>query len=92
VVVQVLNGSGLQGAATTKTNDLKAKGYQTAAAGNAALQNGTTVQCKAGYDKEAQELVNQLATLGTTATVQPIPNPLPAGYEPTANCYVLLGK
>jgi LytR cell envelope-related transcriptional attenuator len=92
VVVQVLNGSGLQGAATTKTNDLKAKGYQTASAGNAVQQNGTTVQCKAGYEKEATELVNQLATLGTTATVQPIANPLPSGFEPTANCYVLLGK
>jgi len=92
VVVQVLNGSAITGAATTKTNDLKAKGYQTAAAGNAVPQNGTTVQCKAGYEKEAQELVSQLSTLGTPATVQPIANPLPSGFEPTANCYVILGK
>jgi hypothetical protein len=92
VVVQVLNGSGLQGAATTKTNDLKAKGYQTAPADNAVVQNGTTVQCKAGYEKEATQLVSELATLGTTATVQPIANPLPSGFDATANCYVILGK
>src|SRR5262245_4124425 len=92
VVVQVLNGSGVSGAATTKTNDLKAKGYQTATPGNATQQNGTTVQCKAGYDKEAQALVTQLSSLGTNATVQPIADPLPSGFEATANCYVILGK
>lgn len=93
VVVQVLNGSGIQNAATTRTNDLKARGYQTANAGNApAQQTGTTVQCKAGYEKEAEQLVSELSQIGVPATVQPIANPLPVGFEPTANCYVLLGK
>src|SRR5262245_60213065 len=55
VVVQVLNGSGIQNAATTRTNDLKARGYQTAPAGNAPAQRtGNAVQCKAGYEKEAE--------------------------------------
>jgi hypothetical protein len=93
VVVQVLNGSGIQNAATTRTNDLKARGYQTAPAGNAPAQRtGTGVQCKAGYEKEAQQLVTELAAIGVTAVVEPIANPLPAGFDPTANCYVILGK
>jgi hypothetical protein len=93
VVVLVLNGSGISGAAGTRTNELKAKGYQTLPAGNAPAQrNGSAVQCKDGYEKEAQVLVNTLGELGTTATIEPVPNPLPAGFDPTANCYVLLGK
>ena len=93
VVVQVLNGSGIQNAATTRTNDLKARGYQTTPAGNAPAQrNGTGVQCKAGYEKEAEKLVSELAAIGVTATVEPIANPLPTQFDGTANCYVLLGK
>jgi len=46
VVVQVLNGSGVQGAATQRSNDLKAKGYQVLPAGNApSTRAGTAVQC-----------------------------------------------
>jgi hypothetical protein len=93
VVAQVLNGSGLQGAATQRSNDLKAKGYQVLGAGNAPAQRtGTGVQCKAGFEKEAAALVATLGALGVPATVEPVPNPLPAGFDPAANCYVLLGK
>lgn len=93
VVVQVLNGSGLQGAATQRSNDLKAKGYQVLPAGNAPAQRtGTGVQCKAGYEKEAAVLVTTLGELGVPASVEPVSNPLPAGFDPAANCYVLLGK
>jgi LytR cell envelope-related transcriptional attenuator len=93
VVVQVLNGSGIQNAATTRTNDLKARGYQTAPAGNApAPRTGSAVQCKAGYEKEAEQLVTELAAIGVTATIEQISNPLPTQFDGTANCYVLLGK
>jgi hypothetical protein len=93
VVVQVLNGSGLQGAATQRSNDLKTKGYQLLGAGNApATRQGSAVQCKAGYEKEAQVLVNELAGIGVTATIEAVPNPVPAGFDTAANCYVLLGK
>ena len=93
VVVQVLNGSGVQGAATQRSNDLKAKGYQVLPAGNAPSQRtGTSVQCKAGYEKEATVLATTLNDLGVPSTVEPIPNPLPAGFDASANCYVLLGK
>jgi hypothetical protein len=93
VVVQVLNGSGIPNAASTRSNDLKARGYQTASAGNAPAQrNGTAVKCKAGYEKEAEQLVTELAAIGVTAVVEPLDNPLPTGFDPTANCYVILGK
>jgi hypothetical protein len=93
VVVQVLNGSGMQGAATQRSNDLKANGYQVLPAGNApATRTGTAVQCVSGYDKEAQALVATLQELGVPATVEPVPDPLPAGFDAAANCYVLLGK
>jgi hypothetical protein len=93
VVVQVLNGSGLQGAAGTRTNDLKAKGYQTVPAGNAPAQRtGTGVQCKQGYEKEAQVLATTLQDLGVNATVEALVEPLPVGFDATANCYVILGR
>jgi hypothetical protein len=93
VVVQVLNGSGIPNAASTRSNDLKARGYQTASAGNAPAQRtGTAVQCKAGYDKEADKLVSELAAIGVTAVVEPIADPLPTQFDPIANCYVILGK
>jgi hypothetical protein len=93
VVVQVLNGSGVQGAATQRSNDLKAKAYQVLPAGNApATRDGTVVQCKAGYEKEADALVATLNELGVPSTVEAVADPLPAGFDAAANCYVLLGK
>jgi hypothetical protein len=93
VVVQVLNGSGVQGAATQRSNDLKAKGYQVLPAGNApATRTGTSVQCKTGYEKEAVVLVAELNGLGVPSTSEAVPDPLPAGFDAAANCYVLLGK
>lgn len=92
VVVQVLNASGVQGAATGRTNDLKAQGYQAVSPDNASqTRTGSLVQCKAGYEKEAQALATTLGELGSPATVDALPDPLPAGYDATANCYVILG-
>jgi LytR cell envelope-related transcriptional attenuator len=93
VQVEVLNGSGVAGAAAQRSNDLKAKGYQVLAAGNApAPRTGTAVQCKTGYAKEAQALVNTLGTLSIRATIEPYPNPAPVGVNAQANCLVILGR
>jgi hypothetical protein len=92
VLVQVLNGSGIANAATNRSNDLKAKGYQLLSAANAPERTGTSVQCKSGYDKEADALVTALGELGVTATVGTLPDPLPSDYDALANCYVILGK
>lgn len=93
VVVQVLNGSGITGAASTRSNELKAKGYQTLPAGNAPAQrDGTGVQCKSGYEKEAEVLVTTLKEFGVQAAVEPLPDPAPSAFDVAANCYVILGK
>jgi LytR cell envelope-related transcriptional attenuator len=93
VQVQVLNGSGVAGAAAQRSNDLKAKGYPVLPAGNApAPRTGTAVQCKKGYEKEAQALVNALGTLSIRATIEPYPNPAPVGVNAQANCLVILGR
>jgi hypothetical protein len=93
VAVQVLNGSGVAGAAGQRTADLQAKGYQMLPAGNAPSQRtGSGVQCVSGYDKEAAALVAVLKELAVTATVEALPNPVPSGFDTKANCYVLLGK
>ncbi len=94
VVVQVLNGSGVQNAATQRSNDLKAKGYQVLPAGNAPeTRTGSVVKCKAGYEKEAEVLASTLLNdLGVPTTTEAVPDPLPAGHDASANCYVLLGK
>lgn len=92
VVVQVLNGSAVPGAATQRSNDLKAKGYQILSAGNAPDRTGSGVECVAGYEKEAAVLVTTLKALGVVAAVEPIAAPIPAGFDAAANCYVLLGK
>jgi LytR cell envelope-related transcriptional attenuator len=93
VVVEVLNGSGVAGAAASRSNDLKAKGYQVLPAGNAAAQrSGTAVQCRKGYEKEAAALVNVLGSLSIRATVEAFPNPAPVGVNAQANCLVILGR
>ena len=93
VVVQVLNGSGVQGAATQRSNDLKAKGYQVLPAGNAATtRDGTAVQCVSGYEKEADVLVTTLGELSVPATKETVPDPLPSSYDPAGNCFVVLGR
>ena len=93
VAVQVLNGSGVAGAAAQRSNDLKAKGYQVRPAGNAPAQRtGTAVQCKKGYEKEAAALVNVLGSLSIRATVEAFPNPAPVGVDAQANCLVILGR
>ena len=92
--MQVLNGSGIQGAATTAANDLKAQGYQTVPAGNAPAQRtGTAVQCKAGYEKEAEQLVTEPRRRSASpSAVEPIVEPAARRFDATANCYVILGK
>jgi hypothetical protein len=92
IVVQVLNGSGVQGAAAQRSNDLKAKGYQVQPAGNATARTGTAVQCTSGYQKEATALVNVLATLSIRATIEAYPSPPPAGVSAQAHCLVILGR
>jgi len=88
VRVLVLNASGVSQAAATKANQLRGLGYAIAGTGNAAVQQGTAVECRTDFKDEADELAK---TVGPGTVVIPFPEPPPAGAE-NADCIVILGK
>jgi len=88
VRVLVENGSGLNQAAATLANELRGTGYAIAGTGNAAIQTGTTVACRAGFEKEADVLAK---SLGAGVTVVVFPATPPAGSE-NADCLVIKGS
>jgi hypothetical protein len=88
VRVEVLNASGTEGAAGSKSDALKAAGYTIAGLGNATVQQGTTVACKTGFDAEAAALAQ---AVGSGATTVPFPTTPPPGST-DADCVVTLGK
>lgn len=85
VSVLVLNGSGRAGVASTLTNELKAKGYQTLPPSNAPTQAGTDVLYKDDKTAECTTLAESVAK----AKVKAMPNPPPAVSE--ADCIVVIG-
>ena len=88
VHVVVINGSGLSGAAATKTNELRNLGYLVALPINGSPQGGSTVACKPGFDAEAITLA---AAVGTGTQVVAYPATVPAGAE-SSDCIVIRGK
>ncbi len=70
------------------TEKLKGLGYNTIGIANAATRTGTAVQCKPGYEREAQVLATNV---GNNAKVEAYPGTTPTGAE-SANCLVILGK
>jgi hypothetical protein len=88
VRVLVENGSGLNQAAATLANELRGTGYAIAGTGNAAIQTGTTVACRAGFEKEADALAK---SLGAGVSVVAFPEPPPTGAE-NADCLVIKGS
>ena len=86
VTVRVLNGSGVAGAAGTLTNTLKAKGYKTLVASDAAPHSGTVVYAKTGKTAECTTLSASVPD----SKVQPMPSPVPGGQD--ADCIVLIGS
>jgi hypothetical protein len=88
VAVLVLNGSGRPGAATTQSNALKAKGYQTLIPADATGRAGNIVYFKPGFDRECTTVA---ASVDGAPKVEAIPSPPPTGSD-TANCVVILGS
>ncbi|MCJ7438401.1 MAG: LytR C-terminal domain-containing protein [Acidimicrobiia bacterium] len=88
VRVLVENGSGLSQAAATLANELRGTGYAIAGTGNAAIQTGTTVACRAGFEKEADALVQ---SLGAGVNAAEFPATPPTGAE-NADCIVIKGS
>jgi len=90
VAVAVFNASGVSQAAATKSNDLRGLGYVIVKVGNAAaVQTGTTIACRAGYEAEAEQLAALPTFVGSTLAV--FPEPAPAETE-LANCIINVGK
>jgi hypothetical protein len=87
VRVFVLNGSGVDQAAATKADELRALDYAIAGVGNAPEQPGTVVACRPGFDGETVELAGVLGTV----TIVEFPDPEPDGVE-EADCIVGLGR
>jgi hypothetical protein len=88
VRVEVLNGSGVPGAAGMKAFALGALGYQISSLGNASGRTGSAVQCKPGFKAEAATLAKKV---GAGTTVEPFPTPAPTGST-NADCVVVLGS
>jgi hypothetical protein len=88
VRVEVLNGSGIAGAAGSKATALKAAGYTIAGTGDTTPRQGTVVACKTGFDAEAAALAQ---AVGSGATTEPFPTPAPTGST-DADCVVIVGK
>ena len=90
VAIAVFNGSGISQAAATKSNDLRGLGYVIVKVGNAAaVQAGTTIACRAGYEEEAASLAALPSFAGST--VVEFPATPPAETE-LANCIIIVGK
>jgi hypothetical protein len=90
VAVLVLNGTGVSQAAATLANKLRGLGYAIAGTGNTPVQTGTTIACREGYEKEAEQLAATVDPAGA-ATVVGFPAPPPADSD-TASCIVFIGK
>ena len=88
ITVFVQNGSGVDQAAATLSNELRGLGYAIPGTGNAAIQAGTTVACVAGFELEAQALAT---AIGSGASVVAYPAPVPAGAE-TSSCIATRGQ
>jgi hypothetical protein len=88
VRVLVLNGSGVAMAAATKANELRGQGYAIAGTGNAPVQQGTQVLCRAGFEAEADALAT---TVGQGTSIAPFPDPAPEGGD-QADCIVVIGE
>jgi hypothetical protein len=87
VRVEVLNASGVAGAAGAKATTLEAAGYTIAGVGDATARQGTVVACKTGFDAEAAALAQ---AVGSGATTEPFPTPPPTSAA-NADCVVTLG-
>ena len=87
VRVAVVNSSGVTGAAAQRSGALGALGYAMAGLANGAPRAGTAVQCRSGFEKEAEALVRNV---GGTAKVEPFPTAPPPEVA-SADCLVVLG-
>lgn len=90
VTVQVLNGSGVQGAAGILSTTLAAFGYAMLEPQDTDSAQGEVVYCSGGFDGEAAALAANVG--GEPPLTQAVmPDPRPSSADPDANCLVVLG-
>ncbi len=91
ISVQVLNGSGVSGAAASMTTQLQGAGYVMLEPTDTSPTTGTTVYCTGGLDREASALA--VAVGGDPPpSAEALPDPPPSGTDSTTNCVVVLGS
>ncbi len=89
VKVLVANGSGVNGAAGTKTTDLEALGYVTANPTDAERVTATVIYFTDTYQPEAEALATAIGA--DPAAVTPLPTPAPVDDTQLSNLIVVLG-
>jgi hypothetical protein len=91
ISVQVLNGSGVSGAAAEMTQKLQSSGYVMIEPTDTSDATGTTVYCTGGLNREASALA---ASVGgdPPPSAEALPDPPPSGADSSANCVVVLGS
>jgi hypothetical protein len=88
VTVKAYNASDVQNAARSVTDKLAGLGWATEEPANSgSTRKGTAVQCRPGYEGDAQGIAYGI---GNNATVEPFPSEPPSGSE-NANCIVIVG-
>jgi hypothetical protein len=90
VRVRVYNASGVQGQAQAESDKLKALGWNTfEPADFGSTRTGTGVQCRSGYELDADVLA--VYGVGRGAQVEKYPSNPPEGAD-EVDCLVILGK
>jgi len=88
VTVVVLNAGQPGGSATNLTNQLRANGYNMLTPSGGPARAGTAVQCREGFEAEANVL---LLAAGGSAVIEPYQPPQGDINAQVANCVVYLG-
>jgi hypothetical protein len=90
LVVQVLNGRGVQGVAGQMTDALREQGYTSILdPGDAEPREGDVVMCRKRFQREGTTLVTHV---GPGTVLEAFPDPLPANADPSVECLVILGS
>lgn len=89
VKVLVANGSGVNGAAGSQTEELEALGYVTANPTDAERVTSSVVYFTEGYQAEAQVLAEAIGA--AEGAVTPLPTPAPVSDMQLSNVLVVLG-
>jgi hypothetical protein len=87
VRIAIVNASAFPKPATVAADTLRSKGYVITGTTNAQTRQGTTVQCRTGFELDAAALARGF---GETTAVEPFPVPPPDAGK--TDCIVVVGR